>query len=606
MSQNSLEVKRHSVAHLMAAAVNEYFNEVQFGVGPVIETGCYYDFVLPRNIVPEDLQKIQDIYKKLLKRDLVFERKELSMDQAIKLFDSKKQTLKVELLKDLKKFGTTKLDEQAREALGGEEAIITTYTIVDQKTKEVIFEDLCRGPHVESVKELKDLGVKIDKASAAYWRGDQERGIDMQRLYALIYETQAELDQFLSNREEAVKRDHRLLGRELELFFFHETAPGLAYWLPKGLQLKNLLIQYWRQYHKEQNYLEISTPLLNKKELWETSGHWAHYSDDMFVMKGKGEETWALKPMNCPNAMVTFANKIRSYKDLPLRFSDSDTLHRDEIPGALHGLMRGRCFAQDDSHNFVMEEQIKDEVQNILNIVKDFYGVFGIADNVKLYLSTRPDKYMGDLATWDKAEAELKDILEASDFPFGINEKDGAFYGPKIDIKLSDALDREWQCGTIQLDFQLPRNFNLKYSAADGSLQTPVVIHRVIYGSLERFIGILLEHFAGRFPFWFAPLQVKVLTLNENGGEYLAQVVGELKKVVLDYPVRYNELRFELDERTESLGRKIREAEMQKIPVILIVGPKDEATNEVSVRTQEGEQKIKLNKLAQFLSEYKG
>ena len=601
MNNQPLDIQRHSVAHLMAAAVATLFTDVQFGVGPVLETGAYYDFVLPRNIVPEDLAKIDAAYQKLLKQNLVFVRREVPLDEAVAYFKSANQPLKAELLSDLQKYGTTRLDEESRAAVDGSEQVISIYDIVNTDSKKVIFSDLCRGPHVESVAELRSLGVRADKFSAAYWRGDQERNISMQRLYALIFSSPDELDAFLKRREEAIKRDHRTLGRDLELFFFHETAPGLAYWLPKGLAIKNLLVQYWRDYHREKGYQEIASPLLNKKELWEVSGHWAHYKDDMFTTKSKNDEDWALKPMNCPNAMVCFSFKPRSYRDLPLRFSDTDILHRDEIAGALHGLMRARSFSQDDSHNFVMENQIRSEIDAILQIARDFYGVFGVADSVKLNLSTRPDDFMGDIETWNKAEEELKAALDASGFTYGIKEKDGAFYGPKIDIHFEDAIGREWQCGTIQLDFQLPRNFDLHYTAEDGSPQTPVVIHRAIYGSLERFIGIIIEHFGGRLPFWFAPTQVKLLTLNDDMAKYAEKVADALSSVVLSEPVAHNFLRFEVDSRKESLGRKIRDAETQKVPVILIVGPKDEAALEVSVRTQNGESKVALAGLKAYL-----
>jgi threonyl-tRNA synthetase len=602
-----LAIKRHSVAHVMALAVQQLFGEtVQFGVGPVLESGCFYDFVLPRPFVPEDLVAITKKYHELVKQNLIFKRIELPLDQAVARFTEKQQPLKVELLQDLEKFGTTKLDEQAREAFGSDsdKPVISIYTIEDAKTGGVLFEDLCRGPHIEHVKELRGMGVAADRFSAAYWRGDQERGISMQRLYSLIYESPELLNDAITLREEEAKRDHRKLGRELELFFFHETAPGLAYWLPKGLVLKNLLVEYFRQYHREQGYQEIATPLINKKELWETSGHWNYYKDDMFLTQTKDKETWALKPMNCPNAMVTFGFKSRSYRDLPLRLSDSDILHRDEVAGALHGLMRARCFCQDDSHNFVMESQIKEEFARILQIARDFYGAFGLLDQIKLYLSTRPDDFMGDIATWDKAEAELQEVLKASGFEYGIKEKDGAFYGPKIDIQFSDSLKREWQCGTIQLDFQLPRNFNLKYTAEDGSDQTPVVIHRAVYGSLERFIGIILEHTAGRLPYWVAPIQVQVLPVNDKVDAYLQQITAVLESTTLPAPIKRNQLRYEVDRRNESLGRKIREAELQKIPVMLIVGPKDEAASTVSVRTRDGEQSIALSQLGEYLAAY--
>lgn len=603
-SDPALDTARHSLGHLVAAAVGQLFESVQYGVGPTTETGNYYDFLLPRTLNPDDLENIQKQVKKLLALPLVFEREELDLKAAKTLFTKLKQPLKVELLEDLEKHGTTKLDPESRAAVAGEKAQISVYQIKNSESGEVIFTDLCRGPHVKSVEELKQLGFQVDKYSAAYWRADQERNISMQRLYTLAFPIQAELEEYVTLRSEAEKRDHRKLGRELELYFFHETAPGLAYWLPKGVILKNLLVQYWREYHAKAGYQEIVSPLINKKELWEISGHWAHYRDDMFVTQAKGGETWAIKPMNCPNAMITYQFKQRSYKDMPLRLSDTDCLHRDEIPGALHGLMRTREFSQDDSHNFCTEEQIKDEVKAILEITKDFYALFGLKDSLKLNLSTRPEKFMGDIATWEKAEAELKDVLDHSGFAYQIKEKDGAFYGPKIDIHLTDALKREWQCGTIQLDFQLPRNFKLEYTAEDGSMQTPVVIHRVIYGSLERFIGILIEHFAGRLPYWFAPVQLKVLTLNQSMDDYLKLVTEELDQVVLNKPVAHNPLRYTIDNRSESVGKKIREAELEKTPVMLIIGPRDADAQEVSLRTRTGESKIKLNQLAKYLEGY--
>ena len=602
-SDSGLDQARHSVAHLMAAAVGQIYPDVQYGIGPTTDTGCYYDFILPQPLTPSDITTIQNKLNQLLKQPLQFVRQELTLSEAKKLFTKLHQPLKVELLEAIQTHGTTKLDPESRQAVSQNPDQVSIYHIQDQ-TGAILFTDLCRGPHIESVEEIKQFGIQLDKYSAAYWRGDQERNLSMQRLYCLVFPTKPGLQEFILLRVEAEKRDHRKLGKELELFFFHETAPGLAYWLPKGVLLKNLLVQYWREYHQQAGYQEIISPLINKKELWEISGHWAHYQDDMFITKAKGGETWAIKPMNCPNAMITYQFKQRSYKDLPLRFSDTDCLHRDEIPGALHGLMRAREFSQDDSHNFVMESQIKSEVQAILEIVKDFYALFGLKDALKLNLSTRPEKYMGDLETWNKAEAELKQVLEQSGFPFGIKEQDGAFYGPKIDIHLTDAIKREWQCGTIQLDFQLPRNFKLEYAAEDGSLQTPVVIHRVVYGSLERFIGILVEHFAGRLPYWFAPVQVKVLTLNQSMDAYLAEVTQVLSQVVLTSPVQHNPLRFEVDNRSESVGRKVRDAELEKVPLIMVIGPKDQAAGTVSVRTQDGESAIKLNQLKVYLEGY--
>jgi threonyl-tRNA synthetase len=451
------------------------------------------------------------------------------------------------------------------------------------------------------VENTSHVGAfRLMRVAGAYWRGKEDNA-QMQRLYGVAFATPEELDRYLERLELAKRNDHKKLGREMELFFFEQTSPGMAYWMPRGLRMKNLLIQYWRQYHNQKGYQEISSPLLNKKELFETSGHWDHYKDDMFVSEREEGEWWALKPMNCPNAMKFWQVKQRSYKDLPLRFSDTDVLHRDEVTGALNGLLRARVFTQDDSHNFVTKDQIKDEASNIIQIVRDFYKIFEIDRNVKLYLSTRPEEgYLGEIETWNKAETELKEVLENSGFEFGIKEGDGAFYGPKIDIHLNDALGREWQCGTIQLDFQLPRKFQLTYTDQQGDEQVPVVIHRVIYGSLERFIGVITEHFGGRFPFWFAPEQVRILTIN-TVLDYVEEVESLLRDVVLMAPVKYNELRFSRDDRNEGLGKKIREATAWKIPIQLIVGPKDKEAREVSVRTQHGEEKVSLGNLSEYL-----
>lgn len=481
---------------------------------------------------------------------------------------------------------------------------ITFYRITDEKTGEIIFEDLCKGPHIEHVKELKGFGFALDKFSASYWRGDQERNIQMQRLYALVFETKEELQTFQTTREEAKKRDHKILGRQLEWFFFDETAPGMPYFLPQGLIIKNKLIDFWRQDHFKRGYTEYSSPLISKQTLFETSGHWEHYRDDMMITKSKGEDIeWGIKAMSCPNACTIYKVKPRSYKDLPLRLSDLDTLHRNENPGSLNGLFRVRVFNQDDSHNFITPEQVELEMSNIIDIVYDFYKLFGMENKVKLYLSTMPDEHLGQEETWKKAEDIIEKILKKSQFDYGIKDKDGAFYGPKIDIHLTDALGRDWQCGTVQLDYQLPERFDLWYADEFGNKQRPVIIHRVIYGSLDRFLGILIEHTAGRLPFWLAPTQLKILTINnsEEVVDYVSKIKEILTEIVLMKPLKYNEIRFEVDDRQESLGKKIREGEMSKIPVLLIVGPKDIAENQVSVRTQSGEEKVWLDSLGEFL-----
>ncbi len=599
MSEDKLHIMRHSMAHIMAAAVQRLWPDAKFGVGPTVEDGFYYDIDLGDTKISEaNFGKIEKAMREIINYGDNFEKSEVPIDEAIKWAKDNNQPYKLELLNDLKRSGTTSASDIDKDELGvatDGEAAVSSVTFY----KNGKFTDLCRGPHMETTK---DAGVfKLMRVAGAYWRG-KETNPQMQRIYGVAFETQEDLDQYLKRVELAKQNDHKKLGREMELFFFDQTAPGMAYWLPKGFAMKNLLTRYWRQYHKAKGYNEFSGPLMSKKELYETSGHWEHYKDDMFTTEREGGETWALKPMSCPNAIKVWQFKQRSYKELPLRFSDVDTLHRDELTGALNGLLRSREFNQDDSHNFISEEQIKDEVSDIIQIVTDFYGVFGISDSVKLYLSTRPEEgYLGEKATWDKAEAELKEILKNSRFDYGIKEGDGAFYGPKIDIHLNDALGREWQCGTIQLDFQLPSRFGLTYTDKDGAEKVPVLIHRVIYGSLERFIAVITEHFGGWYPFWFAPEQVRVLTINDTLSDYVAEIEAILSGIVLSEPVKYNELRYTIDVRNESLGKKIREASSQKIPVQLIVGPQDRDTRQVSIRTQSGEQKVNLDGLADFL-----
>ena len=599
MNEEQLHIMRHSLAHITAAAVQKLWPEAKFGVGPVIDNGFYYDIDLGDIKISEtNFPKIEKTIRGIIEYGDKFEQIEMPIDKAIDWAKQNNQPYKQELLNDLKRSGTTSAKDIDKDELGvvadGGSAVksVTFY-------KNGNFTDLCRGPHLETTK---DVGVfKLIRVAGAYWRGKEENP-QMQRIYGVAFETQAELDQYLERVELAKQNDHKKLGREMELFFFDQTAPGMAYWLPRGFAMKNLLIQYWRQYHKANGYQEFSGPLLSKKELYETSGHWEHYKDDMFTTEREGGEIWALKPMSCPNAIKVWQFKQRSYKDLPLRFSDVDTLHRDEITGVLNGLLRAREFNQDDSHNFITEEQIKDEVSSIIQIVRDFYGVFGISESVKLYLSTRPEQgYLGEIATWDKAEAELNEVLEKSGFNFGIKPGDGAFYGPKIDIHLNDALGREWQCGTIQLDFQLPGRFGLVYTDQNGAEKVPVLVHRVIYGSLERFMAVITEHFGGWYPFWFTPEQVRILTINDTVSDYVDEIKSILDNIMLMKPVKYNEIRYAVDDRNESLGKKIREATNYRIPVQLIIGQKDKDAREVSIRTQSGEQKIKLDKLADYL-----
>lgn len=545
-----LETVRHSLSHVMAVAVVEMFPEAKLGIGPAIESGFYYDFDLPRTLIPEDLPLIEEKMRKIIDSGEKFEKKEISVGEALEKLKESDEIYKCELVEDLKKEGIDK---------------VTLY-----ETGK--FVDLCKGPHVESVSDLKSVAFKLDRIAGAYWKGTEKNKM-LQRIYALAFENKNDLEKYFEQREEAQKRDHRKLGRDLELFIFDETAPGMPYWLPKGLKLYNTLIEFWRKEHEARGYQEIRSPLLNKKELYIKSGHWDHYRSDMFLVETQEKEVYGLKPMNCPNAIVVYQLKPRSYRELPLRYSDCDTLHRAELSGTLNGLFRVRMFSQDDAHIFLSEDQVDQEYRNILEIVEKFYKKFDLEYSFRL--STRPDKFMGDKKTWDKAGGILKQILEKSGKKYVIKEGDGAFYGPKIDILMKDSLGREWQMGTIQLDFQLPLNFDLKYIDNDGKEKMPVIIHRVIYGSLERFIGILTEHYAGAFPVWLAPVQAIVLPISDKHIAYAESVALELSGT---------EIRAEIDKRTESIGKKIRDAELQKIPFMIIVGDREEQAKKISVR----------------------
>ena len=545
-----IEVVRHSLSHVLAAAVVDMFPEAKLGIGPAVENGFYYDFGLPRTLIPEDLALVEEKMHKIIDENLPFEKVEISTDEAISDLKKSDQKYKLELVEDLK---AEKIEK------------VTLY-------KTGAFVDLCKGPHVDSTSDLKKIAFKLDTIAGAYWKGSEKNPM-LQRIYALAFGSQEELGEHLRIREEAKDRDHKKLGRELELFIFDGSAPGMPYWLPKGLILYNLLIEFWRKEHSARGYQEIKSPLLNKKQLFETSGHWDHYREEMFLSETGEKEIYGLKPMNCPNAMVVYGLKPRSYRDLPLRFSDCDTLHRNELSGVLNGLLRARSFSQDDAHIFLAEDQIESEIKNIFEIVEKFYSVFDL--DYSFRLGTRPDKFMGDEKTWNHAEGVLRKILEKSGKKFIVLDGDGAFYGPKIDILMKDSLGREWQMGTIQLDFQLPRNFKLTYADKDGSDKTPVTIHRVIYGSLERFIGILTEHYSGAFPVWIAPVQAIILPISEKQMDYAKIVLEKLKK---------ENIRVEVDARNESIGKKIREAELQKIPYMLVVGEREKESGGVAVR----------------------
>ena len=542
---------RHTTSHVMAQAIKRLFPNAKLAIGPSIENGFYYDIDIDGTFSPEDLENIEKEMDKICKENLPIERFTLSREEALKLMKEKEEPYKVELIEELP---------------DGEE--ISFY-------KQGDYVDLCAGPHLMSTGLVK--AFKLTSSSGAYWRGDEHNKM-LQRIYGTSFPKKADLDHHLEMIEEAKKRDHRKLGKELELFFFDETAPGMAYWLPKGFTMLNTLIEFWRKEHKKHGYQEFSGPQLNSSELWKISGHWDHYKEDMFVLTDADGKEQALKPMNCPNSIKIYQSKLRSYKDLPLRFNDVDVIHRNEKSGQLNGLFRVRMFRQDDSHNYVTEEQIGGEIKNILEIAKDLYSVFGL--EYILTLSTRPDDFMGEIETWNKAEADLKAVLNeiCGENNYRINEGDGAFYGPKIDIKMKDCLGREWQMGTAQLDFQLPQRFNLSYIDEDGNKKTPVMIHRALFGSFERFIGIITEHYAGAFPTWLAPVQVKVLPIStEKHGEYAKKLADELTE---------EGFRVEVDDRNEKIGYKIREAQTQKIPYMLVVGDKEIESNSVGVRAR--------------------
>jgi len=545
----NIESIRHSLSHILASVVLKKYPDTKLGIGPAIDNGFYYDFLFGNPISDADLKDLEKEMRSLISKKIEFEKETVSFAEAKKLF--KNQPFKLELAEEYSK----------------EKKELTIYRSGD-------FTDLCGGPHVADTSEINPDAFKLTKLAGAYWRGD-EKNAQLTRIYGLAFESKKELEDYLKLLEEAEKRDHKKLGPQLGLFMFHETAPGMPYWLPKGLIVLNELTDFWRKEHSARGYSEISSPLVNKKELWETSGHWDHYKDEMFLAKMGENEVYGIKPMNCPNAMVIFASQSRSYKDLPLRLSDTDILHRYERSGTLNGLLRVRSFRQDDSHNFVMENQIAEEYGRIFDIAEKFYGIFGL--EYKYRIGTRPEKFLGDIETWNKAESALKEILDkkAGNGNYVVEEGDGAFYGPKVDILMKDALGREWQMGTIQLDFQLPRRFGLEYTDKDGGRKTPVVIHRVIYGSLDRFIGILIENFAGAFPLWLSPIQIAVLPISEKSLKYSKNVFEELRNVGL---------RVELNDQNETIGKKIREAETQKTPYVVVIGEKEEKNKTAALR----------------------
>src|SRR3954470_518841 len=553
-SPEALPLFRHSTAHLLAAAVTNMFPGVQCGIGPATDEGFYYDFVVPRPFVPEDLEAIEAKMRELASQDLVYERQIWPRDEAKAFFEKRGEPLKMQLI-----------DEKTE----GQKDV-SVYTIKDKDT----FVDFCVGPHVPSTAKLK--AFKLLNTSNAYWKGDA-RNQPMQRVYGTAFVSEKDLKAHLTQVEQAKKRDHRKLGRELGLFTFHQWAPGAAFWLGKGTTLYNTLANYMRGVLFPAGYQEVKAPIIFNKALWETSGHWEHYRDNMFLVKSSDDEEMGLKAGNCPGPFLIFASENRSYRDLPLRFHEQTPLHRNEASGVLSGLTRVRQFSQDDAHCFVMESQIAEEVERLLRLVQRVYGDFGLEYSVKL--ATRPEKFLGDVATWDHAEASLKHALEAAQQPYTINPGDGAFYGPKLDFDVTDAIGRQWQCATIQLDYQMPQRFDLKYIGADNTEHRPVVIHRAIFGSFERFIAILIEHYAGAFPLWLAPVQVQVMPIADRHAAYAETVRARLAAAGL---------RAELDDRQEKIGYKIREAQLQKIPYMLVTGDREAADGTVSVRSRTG------------------
>ena len=541
----------HTCSHVLAQAVKRLYPEVKLAIGPAIENGFYYDMDSPFPFTPEIMEKIEAEMRKICKEKLKLERFELPREEAIKFMEEREEPYKVELINDLP-----------------EDAHISFY-------RQGEFVDLCAGPHLDSTGRIKGNAIKLTACNAAYWRGDSSRQT-LQRIYGVAFPKKDELDAYLQRLEEAKRRDHRRLGKELGLFMLTEEGPGFPFFLPKGMVLKNTLIDYWREVHKRYGYVEVSTPMILNRHLWETSGHWYHYKENMYTTVIDGED-YAIKPMNCPGGMLVYKSEPHSYRDLPLRVGELGLVHRHELSGALHGLFRVRCFTQDDAHIFMTWDQMKDEIKNVVRLFDEVYSLFGLPYEIEL--STMPDDHMGDEKDWEFAQETLKEAITEMGKSYVINEGDGAFYGPKLDFHLQDSLGRTWQCGTIQLDMQLPERFELEYTGADGEKHRPVMIHRVVFGSIERFIGVITEHFAGAFPVWLSPVQVKVMPITDRAADYAKSVAAKLDAA---------KVRVETDLRNEKIGYKIREAQMQKIPYMLVVGDKEAEARTVSVRTRAG------------------
>ena len=539
----------HTCSHIMAQAIKRLYPEVKLAIGPAIENGFYYDLDAPFSFSPEDFEKIEEEMRKICNENLKLERSELDREKALELM--KNEPYKVELINDLP-----------------EGSVISFYSQGE-------FTDLCAGPHLNSTGEVNGEGIKLLSCAGAYWRGDSNRE-SLQRIYGVAYPSKEELEEYLNILEEAKRRDHRKLGKDLGLFLLMDEGPGFPFFLPKGLVLKNTLIDYWRKIHKRYGYVEISTPIILNRDLWERSGHWTHYKDKMYTTV-IDDMDFAIKPMNCPGGMLVYRSEQHSYRELPLRVGELGLVHRHELSGTLHGLFRVRCFTQDDAHIFMTREQMREEIKNVIKLFDEVYSVFGLSYEIEV--STMPEDHMGDIETWDFATDTLKAACEDMGKSYVINEGDGAFYGPKLDFHLSDSLGRTWQCGTIQLDLQLPERFELEYVGADGKKHRPIMIHRVVFGSIERFIGIITEHYAGAFPLWIAPVQVEVLPVTDRAADYAGDIVKRLESAGF---------RAEADYRPEKLGYKIREAVGMKVPYMIIVGDKDIENNTISVRHRSG------------------
>ena len=542
----------HTCSHVLAQAVKRLWPEVKLAIGPSIDEGFYYDMDSPFPFTPEILEKLEGEMRKICKEKLKLERFELPREEALQYMEDRQEPYKVELINDLPA-----------------DAHISFY-------KQGEFVDLCAGPHLDSTGRIKGNAIKLTACNAAYWRGDSNRQT-LQRIYGVAFPKKEELDAYLERIEEAKRRDHRKLGKELGLFMMTEEGPGFPFFLPKGMVLKNTLLDYWRQCHKRYGYVEISTPIILNQELWHRSGHWDHYKDNMYTTVIDGED-YAIKPMNCPGGMLVYKSEPHSYRDLPLRMAELGLVHRHEMSGALHGLFRVRCFTQDDAHIFMTPDQMKDEIKNVVKLFDEIYSTFGLTYQIEL--STMPEDHMGDEKDWKFAEDTLQAAITEMGKDFVINAGDGAFYGPKLDFHLADSLGRTWQCGTIQLDFQMPERFDLEYVGEDGEKHRPVMIHRALLGSIERFIGVITEHFAGAFPAWLSPVQVKLLPVTDRAMDYAKNVAAQLDS---------QGFRVEVDGRNEKIGKKIREATLEKIPFMLVVGDRDMENGTVSVRTRKGE-----------------